>query len=78
MSAAVPMRKYILRPLPITDADIVMFLHREAYYGNDDGQPVNQHKAQCIIAKNRHGETATVDLHWDGQFTKFSAQDGLR
>ncbi len=59
------------------DADIVMFLHREAYYNNEDGQPTDQNKAQCIIAKNRHGETATVDLHWDGQFTKFSAQDGI-
>ena len=59
------------------DADIVMFLHREAYYKNEDGQPTDQNKAQCIIAKNRHGETATVDLHWDGQFTKFSAQDGI-
>jgi len=59
------------------DADIVMFLHREGYYKNEDGQPTDQNKAQCIIAKNRHGETATVDLHWDGQFTKFSAQDGI-
>ncbi len=60
------------------DADIVMFLHRDAYYSNDDGQPVDQTKAQCIIAKNRHGETATVDLHWDGQFTRFSSQDVFR
>ena len=57
------------------DADIVIFLHRESYYGSSDGQPVDQNKAQCIIAKNRHGETATVDLHWDGQFTRFSSQD---
>jgi len=57
------------------DADIVLFLHREAYYGNSDEQPVDQTKAMCVIAKNRHGETANVDLHWDGQFTRFSAQD---
>ena len=57
------------------DADIVMFLHREAYYSADNDQPTDQTKAQCIIAKNRHGETATVDLHWDGQFTRFSSQD---
>lgn len=57
------------------DADIVMFLHREAYYASSDGQSADQTKAQCIIAKNRHGETATVDLHWDGQFTRFSSQD---
>ncbi len=57
------------------DADIVMFLHRESYYQNESAEPTDQNKAQCIIAKNRHGETATVDLHWDGQFTRFSSQD---
>ena len=57
------------------DADIVLFLHREGYYASSDGQTADQNKAQCIIAKNRHGETATVDLHWDGQFTRFSSQD---
>ena len=57
------------------DADIVLFLHREAYYSADSDQPTDQTKAMCIIAKNRHGETANVDLHWDGQFTRFSSQD---
>lgn len=57
------------------DADIVMFLHRESYYSADSDQPLDETKAKCIIAKNRHGETATVDLHWDGQFTRFSSQD---
>ncbi len=27
--------------------------------------------AECIVAKNRHGETDTVKLAWDGQFTRF-------
>ncbi len=57
------------------DADIVLFLHREAYYSADSEQPTDQTKAMCIIAKNRHGETANVELHWDGQFTRFSSQD---
>ncbi|MBD5142696.1 MAG: replicative DNA helicase [Oscillospiraceae bacterium] len=51
------------------DADIVMFLYRDAYYHKDTEKP---NVAECIIAKNRHGETGTVDLIWDGQFTRFS------
>ncbi len=55
------------------DADIVLFLHREAYYQQDDGSgpPPDASKAECIVAKNRHGETKTVELNWDGQFTRF-------
>ena len=52
------------------DADIVMFLHRESYY-NDDGD--NHNQAECIIAKNRHGETTTVDLQWIPEFTTFTS-----
>ncbi|MDD5938594.1 MAG: replicative DNA helicase, partial [Clostridiales bacterium] len=36
------------------DADIVMFLYREGYYNEDTENP---NLAECIIAKNRHGET---------------------
>jgi len=60
------------------DADIVMFLYREKYYDNEKTDPTEQtdeHKAECIVAKNRHGETKTVELYWDGQFTKFTSQD---
>ncbi|MBR1832881.1 MAG: replicative DNA helicase [Ruminiclostridium sp.] len=51
------------------DADIVLFLYRDAYYTKSEE---NQESCECIIAKNRHGETATVNLRWDGQFTRFS------
>jgi len=51
------------------DADIVMFLYRDAYYNKDSTTP---NISECIIAKNRHGETGTVNLVWDGQFTRFS------
>lgn len=40
------------------DADIVMFLHREAMYNQQES--VND--AKCIVAKNRHGETRSIDL----------------
>ena len=51
------------------DADIVMFLYRDDYY-NADSEDHNL--AECIIAKNRHGETRTVELQWLPEFTTFS------
>ena len=54
------------------DADIVLFLYRDAYYNKDSPK---QNIAECIVAKNRHGETGTVDLIWDGQYTRFSDPD---
>lgn len=51
------------------DADVVMFLYREAYY--DDGPEADETTAQCIVAKNRHGETTTVNMAWDGEHTRY-------
>ena len=42
------------------DADIVLFLHREDYY---DKESEKKNIAEVIIAKNRHGETGTVELY---------------
>ena len=50
------------------DADIVMFLYRESYYEDDAENP---NVAECIVAKNRHGETGTVMLEWRPEFTTF-------
>ena len=41
------------------DADIILFIYRESMY---DKQNPNQSAAECIIAKNRHGSTGTVNL----------------
>ena len=51
------------------DADIVLFLYREGYNNKDTENP---NLAECIIAKNRHGETRTVELQWLPDFTTFS------
>ena len=51
------------------DADSVLFLYRDEYY-NPNTQDKNI--AECIIAKNRHGETGTVKLQWRPQFFTFS------
>lgn len=55
------------------DADIVMFLYRDGYYNKDKSEDVNL--AECIVAKNRHGETGTVNLRWNGQYTLFMSED---
>ncbi len=54
------------------DADIVMFLYRDDYYNDNDE---NHNLAECIIAKNRHGETGTVELQWLPEYTTFSSID---
>ncbi len=57
------------------DADIVMFLYRDAYYNQESEE---QNVAECIVAKNRHGETDTVRLHWDGAHTLFTSLESYR
>ncbi|MFQ9441339.1 MAG: DnaB-like helicase C-terminal domain-containing protein, partial [Acutalibacteraceae bacterium] len=41
------------------DADIVLFLYRDDYYSGDQapGEETDKNRGECIIAKNRHGET---------------------
>ena len=51
------------------DADIVMFLYRDDYY-NEESEKRNI--AECIVAKNRHGETGKVELRWMPDYTAFS------
>lgn len=50
------------------DADIVIFLHRPDYY---DPTTDKKNVAECIIAKHRNGPVCTVDLGWNGEFTRF-------
>lgn len=57
--------------------DIVLFLYRAAYYNSQNGEDsqANENEAECIVAKNRHGETSVVRLGWDGAHTRFSNLD---
>ena len=59
------------------DADVVLFLYRAAYYNSQNGEDsqANENEAECIVAKNRHGETSVVRLGWDGAHTRFSNLD---
>ncbi len=68
------------------DADIVMFVYREAYYlsrTEPAADKVVEHKewmdklravenrAEIILGKNRHGPIDKVDLYFEGRFTRF-------
>ena len=54
------------------DADCVMFLYRDEYY-NENSE--DKGLAECIVGKNRHGETGTVKLQWFGQFQTFTNRE---
>ena len=63
------------------DADVVLFLYRNDYYSgseNEDEDDYDKNGGECIIAKNRHGETRSVPLHWQGEFMRFTAKEGTR
>ena len=51
------------------DADVILMLYREDFYDKNTAEP---NVAECIVAKNRHGETSTVKLQWMPQFTTFT------
>ena len=54
------------------DADEVVFLYRDEYYNeNTEDKGV----AECIVAKNRHGEVGTVKLQWVGQYQTFTDRE---
>ena len=54
------------------DADSVMFLYRDEYY-NENTE--DKGLAECIVSKNRHGETGTVKLQWFGPYQTFTDRE---
>jgi replicative DNA helicase len=73
------------------DADVVLFVYREEYYlTNKEPRPGTAEygkwqsdmndvhgTAEVIIAKQRHGPTATVRLHFDAAVTRFADLDAV-
>ncbi len=54
------------------DADIVLGLYRDDYYNKESETP---NVAECIILKNRRGETGTIQLKWMPEYTTYSSLD---
>ncbi len=68
------------------DADVVMLLHREAYFKREapadpesSAQPgvpdPNENVAELIIDKQRNGPTGIIKLHFNKQYTRFDNHD---
>jgi len=67
------------------DADVVMFVYREAYYlktkkpSEDDPEFTKwsekmervNHLADVLVEKHRHGATSRIELFFDDRFTRF-------
>ncbi len=64
------------------DADIVIFLHREAYNATSEGgqltEDMDQNTAEIIVAKNRHGETKSIPVHWQGEYMRYTSREVIR
>jgi replicative DNA helicase len=57
------------------DADVVIFIHRDAYYDRDNQLSESERaKSEIIIAKQRNGPTDTVHLNFVSRFTRFDNQ----
>jgi replicative DNA helicase len=58
------------------DADVVAFIHREAYYNrSEEMSKEEQAKSEIIIAKQRNGPTGVVHLNFVSRFTRFDNPD---
>jgi replicative DNA helicase len=54
------------------DADVVAFIHREAYYSRDDDLSAEERaKAELIVAKQRNGPTGSVQLYFLAALSSF-------
>jgi len=54
--------------------DIIIGLYRDFYYNTECENP---DIAECIILKNRRGETGTVELKWQPEYTTFSSLEKI-
>jgi replicative DNA helicase len=58
------------------DADVVAFIHREAYYNRDEEMSESDKaKSEIILAKQRNGPTGTIHLNFVSRFTRFDNPD---
>lgn len=64
------------------DADIVIFLHREAYNATSEGGEITEDMditaGEIIVAKNRHGETKSIPVHWQPEYMRFTSREFTR
>jgi replicative DNA helicase len=54
------------------DADIVIMLHREIAFNPETEFP---NRCECILEKNRRGETGRFDLNFEGEYYSFTSAE---
>jgi replicative DNA helicase len=59
------------------DADVVAFIHREAYYNHNKEELSAEElaKSEIILSKQRNGPTGTVFMYFNSRYTRFDNQD---
>jgi replicative DNA helicase len=58
------------------DADVVAFIHREAYYNrSEEMSESDKAKSEIILSKQRNGPTGTVQLNFISKYTRFDNPD---
>ncbi|MCH8047475.1 MAG: replicative DNA helicase [Planctomycetes bacterium] len=56
------------------DADVVMFIHREEYYRqNEEAKAEVSGEAEVIVAKQRNGPTGKINLIWRHEYMRFES-----
>lgn len=53
------------------DADVVLFVHRPAYYGDRPTPSGQGEEAEILVAKNRSGPTGMAKVMWFGAYCRF-------
>jgi replicative DNA helicase len=59
------------------DADVIMFIHRDAAYAKHDERPPVD-KAEIIIGKQRNGPVGIVELMYAPAYTSFEEMENIR
>ena len=39
---------------------------------------MDQNAAEIIVAKNRHGETKSIPVHWQGEYMRYTSREVIR
>lgn len=58
------------------DADIVMFIYREAYYNKDPDSDDPTEVVDLSLKKHRNGETGSIELVFEKNCSLFSSKVG--
>ena len=53
------------------DADLVLFLYRDAYYNRDEGAEDQREDVELLLSKHRNGPTGKITLAFEKEINAF-------